>query len=158
MGISQVMDYCKNHFIRSSELVTAVFAGQTVTASFGDTYLAGMYLMVEDSFVNNGVYKITLVAGNVITVEETFTDENTSESIRFYGCTPPNGFVALVSEIDSSNISAGIVSESIDDYSYSIGTGADGIGGVFTAFQSQLAIYRKVYDDRLKWSGCIQWR
>ncbi len=141
------MDYCKNHFARSVEAGAFEIVFDGIQGSFNQKYIAGQYLWIKESFANDGVYKITEATANKLTLDATLVPENTGEAFCIYGCSPPAGFLALVTDIENfiSNNGAkdGITSEHIDDYSVSFGSG----GGWADAFKTRLGQYRRIYDD-----------
>lgn len=151
--IGQIMGYCKNHFIRHTETDTYSFDGAVITGAFSNTYIAGMYLLIEDSFANDGIYKIEAVTTTSITVDSVLDTENTGETVRIYGLNPGKEFLSIVEEIDAADINEGIASESIDDYSVSYGNSGD--GGMFARYGKRLSQFRKAFDDRARWRDAV---
>lgn len=141
----QVMNEINNHFIRSIERKNFSVESDGVVGNFSETYLAGMYIIIEGSILNDGLYEVESVTNSKITtVEKDLKPEDTSEQFVLFGSNPPSSFVSLVTEISNHNESIGVSSESIDDYSVSYGNG----GGEWeVAFKNKLQAYRRVFDD-----------
>lgn len=143
--ISQIMDYCKNHFARSIEYGKFEIVSDGIQGSFHQKYVAGQYLWVKASLANNGVYKVTDVESTKLTLDATLNPENV-ETICIFGCSPPSGFLALVTDIENfvqnNGTKDGISSEKIDDYSIAFSSG----GGWADAFKTRLGQYRRMYD------------
>jgi len=143
-----IMHDINNHFIpyhnvpeyESFEIVTDGIIGP-----FDEVYLPGMYIIIQASFLNNGIYKIKDVTGNKITVEETLQAENTDKSFFIIASNPPDDFISLVSKIDDYKQSdnKGIKSKKSQDLgvTYSDDTGWK------NAFKDELSQYRKLYSD-----------
>lgn len=150
--LNQVMAYCKNHFDRSREIEEYEIVTDGIVGSFGETYVVGQYIWIVNSFVNDGVYKITGVTSSKLTLDYTMVAENTGESITVYGLKPPTDFLQVVEDIatwvDGNGGKEGIAGESIDSYSISFGTGAGGqMANTWqVAFAPRLEAYRQVFE------------
>ena len=142
--ITEVLDYLKNHFIYidtngniNFENIELVFeaTGKTITADFQNTYLVGQYINITDSILNDGVYKISVVATGVLTVEEDLINETATPFI--FALAIPKALITLISEINTwvtrNRGKSGISSEKIDDYSISYGSSMQS-GGWKSAF------------------------
>lgn len=139
-----VMDSINNHFVKSTEKKQVEFTADSIKFDFTETYLVGMYVIVTDSYLNDGIYKIASVSDGVIEVEEPLSVEKTDKDVTIYASAPPQAFVGLVSEIKAfGHDKLGVASESIDDYSVSY----TGDGSWQSVFKSRLNQYRKVYPD-----------
>jgi hypothetical protein len=153
--IKSVLDYMKNHFLRSCENIELVFAAdKTITGTFAETYLAGQYIQVVDSILNDAVYKIASVTGDPITqitVEETLIAETATPF--FFGLGVPANVISLIADITTwqteFETTQGLTSEKIDDYSANFGVGVQ-TGGWQSAFRGQLATYAKAFCD-IEW-------
>ncbi len=144
--ISQIMDYCKNHFARSYEYGTFNIVADGIEGTFSEKYVAGQYVWIKDSFINDGVYKILTVESNKLTLDTELLPESTQENILLFGCSPVKGFLDLVTDIQAyvqNGAKDGIASERIDDYSVAY----SGNGSWTNAFSSRLAQYRRMFDD-----------
>ena len=150
--IAQIMKYCNNHFWRSYERNNFAIVEDGITGTFTETYLAGQYIHIVDSYLNDGVYKITAVSSVKLTLDATLIAEDTDDYITVYGCKVPSDFLSLVTDIETWQTKnsglEGVASESIDSYSVSFASGIDGlIGNTWqNAFKSRLSTYRAMYE------------
>ena len=148
--IEQVMDSINNHFVRDFDVDDFEIVSDGIVGSFSSTYLIGMYVLIKHSLLNDGVYEITGVTDDKITVDATLKAENTGESIVVYALTPKKSFLDLVTEIETfvaNDESVGVASESLGDYSVSYGKE----GSWQSVFRKKLNTYRKVYSDLDRW-------
>jgi len=154
--ISQVMAYCKQHFDRSREAQAFEVVADGITGTFIETYVVGQYIWMVGSFINDGVYKISGVTTSKLTLDATLTAEDTGEIITLYGLSVPKAFLDIVTDIDSwvsgNSGKEGLASESIDGYSVSFGTGADGSTSNTPEFED----YEFVIPDFFKFTGKFQ--
>ena len=142
--IKQVMDSINNHFVNDWEHNSYEIVSDGVTGTFSCTYLVGMYILIEHSYLNNGVYEITGVTSSKITVDATLKAENTNDSMTLYALTPPADFISIVSEITNFDEKGlGVNSESIDDYSVTY----EDDGSWQSVYKNKLNQYRRVYTD-----------
>ncbi len=147
--ISKIMNHLKNHFVDNSyaELDHFGIVSDGIVGSFSETYIVGMYLIIRKSYLNDGIYEITGVTSNKLTLDATLNAENTGDTIYIIGSTPPKDFLDLVTDISNfTEKGIGVKSESIDDYSVSY----DDDGSWQSVFANKLNDYRRVYDD-LRW-------
>lgn len=147
--ISQIMAYIKNHFWYSMERETFKYTTTGIEGDFDNTYVVGQYIHVVGSFLNDGVYKLTAVTDTVLTVDATLQEEETDEYSTIYGCKVTNDFLSIVADIESwssdNSGKEGVASESIDSYSISFNSDAQG-NGWQSAFRGRLAPYKQVYE------------
>lgn len=141
--IYTVMNELNNHFVRIPDSGPFEIVADGITGNFTETFLAGMYVVIHNSYLNDGVYKITSVESNKITVDTTLNPENKEDFIILWPSTPPTDFINLVTEIENYNEKIGVSSYSIDDYSETF----EGNGTWQSAFKSKLNAYRRVYND-----------
>lgn len=138
------MDYCNNHFIRTTETIYATITGATITTNVSGKYLVGQHIMITRSVLNDGVYKITDITGNVITVDATLVDE--VNTVILDGLAVPEDFITLTAEIEAGTFNDGVSSESLGDYSvaYKDGSGWQDI------YRGKLTQYKKPFSDLLR--------
>lgn len=117
--IGKICAYLHNYFTKDLETLSVAFSGNTITGDFQNTYFAGQYLHVTNSYINDGVYLITDVASDTLTVSDTMNTESTDEIVCIESMSPPKEFLELVTEISAFTAKDGVQSESIDDYSVS---------------------------------------
>ena len=149
--ITQVMDYCKNHFIYDSEYKDFAIVADGVTGNFDNTYLPGMYIMIQNSYLNDGVYKIASVTSSKLTTEDTLIAEDTDDHIIVYSLRIPPTFVTVVAEITTYDTasSKGVKSESQGQKSVSYGSSTESGGNDWqSVFLSSLSPYKRIVDDR----------
>jgi len=141
--ISEIMREANRYFPRTYENLSLVFAatGKTITGVFAETYIAGQYIYIQHSVLNDGVYTIVTASSTVITVAETLRSE--TNKVNFYGLQPPRDFIDLVAEIDAYTSKDGVSSEKIDDYSVTF----EKEGGWKTAFKARINTYRRFNPD-----------
>jgi hypothetical protein len=152
--IGQIMREINQYWAKTYENISLAFnsSGKTITGVFGETYLAGQYILIQHSVLNDGVFTLVSVedeldeddepTGNtVITVSETVRTE--TNTVNIFGLAPPRDFIDLVTEIIAFTSKDGVTSESIDDYSVSF----EGDGSWKTAFRKRLNNYRRMHSD-----------
>ncbi len=142
-----IMKYLNNYFFNFKEYGEYSILNNTIEVR--GKYLAGQYILIKDSILNDGVYKITKVENNIITLEE----ELNTELFTGYICSlsVPRDFIKTCEEIKKFNekqVKTDIISESFPmGYSYSKTT----VNGQLTTwkdvFSIELSPYRKIYDD-----------
>jgi hypothetical protein len=103
--LEEIMNYCNNFFKRSeSEGLTCSFDSGTKTITFTadlvDKIIPNMYIKVFGTLLNDGVYKVTGVTTNTITVEEVLVDESDAE-ITLSGLAPTKDFLSIVTKIET---------------------------------------------------------
>lgn len=146
----EVMNSINNHFVNSKEKDTFKIVADGIESekNFKEIYLPSQYILIKNSILNDGVYKVSSFNSNKITVEETLLPEDI-EAICIFGLSIPKSFLELVSSIESwiskNSCNVGISSEKIDDYQ--INYSDKGSRGYTSAFKSQLHTYRKMYND-----------
>ncbi len=100
--IAEVMKFCNNYFVRSSETLTLSFDSATKTISstidFVEKYIPGQYINITNSFLNDTVYKIASVTSNTIVVVEELLDEATVEC-KLEGLAPSKDFLSIATKI-----------------------------------------------------------
>lgn len=137
----KILNEINNFFEVNTDGVVMVFSAKTITGNFGYTYYPNQYIRINGSLLNDGVYKVVSLVGNVLTIEETLTDEDTNNIAYISGLSIPNDIISLATEISTFNSGSemGVVSESQGNRSvtYSSGTWQ----GVF---KSKLAPYKKL--------------
>jgi len=150
----EVMDSINNHFIRATETGIYEFTTNSIKGNFNQTYLVGMYIIVKNSYLNDGIYQIESISSDEIIVDVALTIESTKDTLTMYASTPPKHFIEIANEIDNFDESKiGVASESIDDYSVNFSKDQSWQ----EVFKDKLNQYRKVYTDisitneKLRW-------
>ena len=143
--IEQVMDKINNHFVKSLEVKNFEIVSDGITGDFNETYFNGMYVLIKNSYLNDGVYKIIEVDSNKITVDETLQAELSDDNIFLYALAPPKTFIDIVNNIETydNSTNGGIKSKRIQDMDI---TYTDD-NSWYSVFKSKLKQYRRVYSD-----------
>lgn len=143
--ILDVMDKINNHFLKSVEVKSFEIVADGIIGDFSETYFPDMYVLIKNSYRNNGLYKITTVEDTKLTVEETLKPEVSDDNIFLYACSPPDNFLSIVSDIESYNATTngGVKSKTTQDLQVVY----NGDDSWYNVFKSQLKQYRKVYSD-----------
>lgn len=124
-------------------------------------YSPGQYILIKDSMLNDGLYKVVDFKNNTITIESTleltegdksFVQEIQNEEFRGYICSLsiPQQLIQIcnkIKEYNSKNKKTNLISESFSNYSYT--KMQDSEGNIATwqdVFKKDLRPYRKMYD------------
>ena len=142
----ELMNHCGNHFVAAEyRNYHASIEGGVLTSDA--EVIAGQYIIVSGSILNDGLYKVASVAGFAATLDGETENEEFDGTI--YTLRVPKAFVALASEIESWKTAhpvSDLASESFPvGYSYSKAGG--GVGGWRTAFSGVIARYMRPVND-----------
>jgi len=141
-----IMKQINNFFVRSSENGNYEIVADGIIGTFSNTYIAGSYLIIKNSFLNDDIYKILSVTSTKLVLDAILEPENTKENILLVLSSPPKDFIALATEIVGYNEKGvGVSSEGLDDYSVSYNTD----GSWENIYKTKLIRYRRVYSDLL---------
>lgn len=140
--IIDLMRETKNYFVVDKEEGTFAISGGAITLQ--GQYLAGQYIAVSGSILNDGVYKLTNSQGAAAGfVDETFTG-------NVYALAVPKDFERLSTEIDSfieQNPEGAAVSESFGGYSKTRQTGDKGVVTWQERFAKRINPFRKMFTE-----------
>ena len=145
--IYEVMNSINNHFVDGVDYGTFEIVSDGIAGSFSETYIAGMYVMIENSKINDGIYLITEVTSGKITVDTVLNAESTSDPILIFPCTPPKSFIDLTTKISGYTEKPGVSSEKLADHSISFKDG----GSWVSTYSKKIGQYRKVFNEILNW-------
>jgi len=101
-----------------------------------------VFLHVGNTFLNNGLYKVVSISGNVITIDRQLQNEQNSR-VNLYICIIPEGYkIALANIIGSllDGSQAAITSEKIGDYSYTVASADERISQYFNQYRKAVVI------------------
>lgn len=147
--IKAIMDSINNHFLHTHNHVNCCLNGNFVNCST-ENFLVGQYIIIRNSILNDGVYKILEINEHGITVDTELFAE--CGEFCIFGLAVPKDFLNLVGEIEewqkNHNKVAGVASESTGSYSISFDNNANTWQ---KAFKDRLHIYRKVFSDFAKY-------
>ncbi len=124
--MEELMLKCNNYFYRFREAGAYVISNNKIIGVRGK-YAKGQYIRIINSILNDGVYKISAIAENEITIEEGLNDEMFNGTIC--GLAVPSKFIDIANKIkayDSEYKASDIISESVTGYSYTKATNKDG--------------------------------
>ena len=141
--LEQVLRYLNNYFVKSwsSGVSCAVDSVTVVDAS---DFIKGQYVHIRKSLLNDGVYKISEINGNVLTIDGELSDE-TNDDMIVYGLAIPPGVLSIVTEIETMSAANpnGLVQERLGDYSVTYGY-SDSASWI-SRYGTRLAQWRRVY-------------
>lgn len=140
--IQEVLQYLNNYFVVDT-VDSSLIETDGITV-LENKFVVGQYILVLYSKLNDGVYKISGITGNKLSID---TDlDLLEESGAFYVCglAIPRAVLTICGEIDTynTNHSSMARSESLGDYSVTWGN--DDVSWI-SSFRKRLAPYRKVY-------------
>ena len=152
--LNEVIESLNNYFIKYelgvaqysfTKDVTFTSTG-TLGGDFTSTFIAGEYILIEDTRLNDGIYKISSNSDTEITIDTTLDITISTEAEISATLTKlyiPKQLIALIAEIKTynSNTTDGISSESQGSRSVSYGNGQTGWKN---AFKSRLEKYKKL--------------
>ena len=160
LQVSEVLGYLNNYFVDSYLPGTTVdFDADASTITFEDgidedEVLADQYIRIEGSKLNDGVFKITEVGTDEITIDGTLIDEEDAYQIRNerrwnYALAIPSTLLSLITEMQTweTDHPAGgenVQSETLGPHSITYASGGAGGTGIFSNFASRLKRWRKV--------------
>jgi hypothetical protein len=147
--IDQILKEINNYFIRSVEYSTITIASDELTGFSGD-YIAGQYINIDGSILNDGTYKIESNIAGVITLTETLASETTN--MYLYGLQIPKSVIDLSTDISTyaQASSQGIASESQGSRSVSYVDGSSWQ----SVYKKTLNAYRLAISDKERWGRC----
>lgn len=152
--LEQILKSINNFFVNSTQSVTGIAQNKIIVSDASDL-VAGQYIYLYQTLLNDGVYKIAEIDGNEITIDvaDDLIAEPAGDAL-LYGLAIPKAILSLKDEIVAYNSANpnNLQSETLGDYSATYATGK---GTSWTsAFATRLAPYRKVY---LNLPGIRKW-
>ena len=146
--IEQVLRSINNFFIQFTRSVTTIAAGK-ITVDNPDDFVVGQYVYLDQTLLNNGIYQITKIEGNELTITATIAvaAEAEAENAIVHGLAIPKAVLAIAVEIEAYNTANpnNLVSKTLGDYSVTQATGQSGDASWVAVFGSRLNQWRKVY-------------
>lgn len=160
--LDDIVHYCKNSFVRSTQYYwTDLVSFSTSTGlntilssdteyDYTEFFAAGNAIKVVDSFQNNAYYSVNEVGTTYIIVNESITSE-TSSTGKFptiWRVDFPKDLPFIASRMISYQIDvqgkSGLISESLGDYSYTLGDTLAGSNSYPSNVLNGLTKYRKM--------------
>ena len=139
MVLENVLREINNFFVKTLERRPVVIENNKITFNTNQKYIAGQYIYIYGSILNDGVYKILSVDASGITVDNL---EDEEAILTIYGLSIPKTVVAIADEIALNGQMTGVNSESLGDYSVNYGEGNSSWQNVY---KDQLNQYRRVF-------------
>lgn len=144
--LEQILRSINNFFVVATRSVTTI-SQHSITVDDASEFRVGQYIYLQQTILNDGIYKIIEIVGNEITIDvaENLLEEAADDAI-LHGLAIPKALLALQVEIEAYNAANpnNLASETLGDYSASYATnGKDAAWS--SAFASRLTPYRKVY-------------
>ncbi len=143
--LERVLRHIRTFFQHIDQTAEEIIA-TGVEVSDGQAYKPGQYVYICGSVLNDGVYQITAIAGDVL--EMTGLTPEDTDDVTVYGLAIPPSLLTVVAEIESyvAKNPDGVQSESLGDYSVSYSGGAGGTSWE-GAFAGRLSQWRRVHGD-----------
>ena len=144
--LEEIFEEINNDFAITCETVSVVVDGaaKTITTEYVKEYVAGKYIRLVGTILNNGTYKLASVAEGVLTVEETLTDETRADA-TLRGLVVPSAVLTLDTDIAAAITKgfSGVAEIQRGDtrIKYGDGSQADTWQG---AFRKRLNTYRRM--------------
>ena len=143
--MDKILAYLKNYFYRFGEKGVYTIADNQIEVR--GNYVAGQYIRITGSLLNDTVVKVESVEDNVLTLTEAINE--VFDGV-IYSLAIPRDLIGLVEEIkayEKDTPKGGYISESFGNYSYSKATGENGgVADWKDVFKSELKPYRKIFD------------
>ncbi len=147
--MEKILKQVKNYFYKFYEMGN--FSIEQNKIKIKGKYLTGQYIRIENSSMNDGVYKVAYAKDGEITlqgfdlIDEEFEGVISSLAI-------PKQLINLLPKIEKyeeENKQSPIVSESFGTYSYTLATDTTGKAiGWEKVFASELKRWNKMYDNK----------
>lgn len=143
--MNKILSYLKNYFYRFGEKGTYAITDNQIEVR--GNYVAGQYIRLTGSLLNDRVVKVENVEDNTITLTEAINEVFDG---AIYSLAIPRELIELAEEIkayEKDTPKGGYVSESFGNYSYSKATGQNGgVANWKDVFKDELKPYRKIFD------------
>lgn len=145
--MNKILKYLNNYFYVFCE--SGDYEIKDNKISVRGKYIKGQYIRIEDSILNDNVYKVVNVLGNEIELENV---QNEAFNGTISSLAIPKDLIDLeskVNEFELNNKPSNLSAESFGSYSYSIATNANGESATWVdVFKSYLKPYRKMNDTK----------
>ena len=156
LDIGEVLGYLNNYFVYTYAPnvyvdIASVEDASTITLAdddidFDDIALdikADQYIRIVGTRLNDGVYKVSGITDNVVTVEATLIDEESDEDldhVTIYELAIPRKLVDIITEMIAWSGTSNIISEKLGPHSVTY----DKPVTVFNSFESRLKRWKKI--------------
>lgn len=154
LNVEEVLGYLNNYFVYAYapnvyvdfDAVTKKIILADTDYDFDDYALdirVNQYIRIEGSRLNDGVYKVTAVGTNNVTVNETLIDEESDldlDYVTIYELAIPQKLLSIITEMIAWTGTDNIKSESLGPHSITF----DRPSNVFTSFEGRIKRWKKV--------------
>lgn len=144
--LENILKYLNNHFYAWQEVGGFIINDNKIKVKAN--YVQGQYIRITGSILNNGVYQIKNVEGEMIELEG-LTNEIFEGCI--FGLAIPKDLLKLaevIEEYEKENKKNNVISESFGGYSYTKATDKSGnIASWESVYFNALCKYRRIYDS-----------
>lgn len=144
--LQNVLQTINNFFVKDFCTLTQIELDGCIVTN-PSMFIKNQYVLILNSNINDGVYKITSITGNklFLDLEYDMEEESTDEMI-ICALAIPKAILDITNEIIAYNDkhSDNVASESLGDYSVSYGN-SNGDVSWLSAFRNKLAPYKKTY-------------
>ena len=154
LNVEEVLGYLNNYFVytyapnvyvdfdAATKKITLATVGEILDDYALDIKIS-QYIRIEGSRLNDGVYKVTAVGTNYVTVNETLIDELSDDDLDYvtiYELAIPQKLLSIVTEMIAWTGTSNVKSESLGPHSITY----DKPVTVFNSFESRIKRWRKV--------------
>ena len=154
LNVEEVLGYLNNYFVytyapnvyvdfdAATKKITLATVGEILDDYALDIKIS-QYIRIEGSRLNDGVYKVTAVGTNYVTVNETLIDELSDDDLDYvtiYELAIPQKLLSIVTEMIAWTGTDNIKSESLGPHSITY----DRPSNVFSSFNGRIKHWRKV--------------
>ena len=144
------MEHCKNYFIKSLDAVKSVsITATSIAGTFSNTYVVGQYVLLKNTQLNDGVYKVIGYSDGELFLDTTLQSEEV-EDVLIFALAVPRDFIKLVDIIEAFTLQTvgkeNVSSESIAGlYSVSYNSSDTGSNSWQSVYKSSLRPYKKLF-------------
>lgn len=142
--IQEILEDIRNYYLKTHSIGTKV-ESDGVTVNNIDEFVINQYVWINNSILNDGVYKIAGISSNKLLIDGLQAEEK--DDFDVHGLAIPKIVLDLVSDIEAYNTENpnGIASETLGDYSVNYAGDQNGNASWKNVFAKRLSALRKVY-------------
>lgn len=147
--LSELLQYINKWYVNSLETQTFTIVSDGIEGTFSQNYVVGQYISIDNSILNDGVYKLTGVTASKLSVAETLQTEAVN-TVFIWGLAIPPDIVNLSIAIDIhiGKSQDGIASESQGGRSISYANNSTWS----SVFGARLSKYRSLVSDKVTYN------
>lgn len=147
--MERILKQINNYFYRFYEMGNFSIDHNRILVK--GNYVQGQYIKIENSLMNDGVYRVAYAKDGEIRLEGFDLIDEEFEGVISSLAIPKQliNLLPKIEEFESENKRSSIISESFGIQSYTLGTDANGkILGWEQIFSDILKPYKKMYDNK----------